>query len=112
MIRLGLSCFPAILSPISMYMSNKVNKNFRAVRPHHRADKYIIRDKITTSLSYMGPNVKKFAFLAIQEGLIPRYPLTYINLLHYKIWKQSDKDFLSYSENDEISADVAAADAA
>ena len=23
MIRLGLSCFPAILSPISMYMSNK-----------------------------------------------------------------------------------------
>ena len=26
----------------------------------------------------------------------------------YKIWKQSDKDFLSYRENDEVSADVAA----
>ena len=32
----------------------------------------------------------------------------------YKIWKQSDKDFLSYRENDEVSADAAdaAADAA
>ena len=27
------------------------------------------------------------------------------------IWKQSDKDFLSYRENDEMSADAAAADA-
>ena len=25
----------------------------------------------------------------------------------YKIWKQSDKDFLSYRENDEMSADAA-----
>ena len=25
----------------------------------------------------------------------------------YQIWKQSDKDFLSYCENDEISADAA-----
>ena len=30
----------------------------------------------------------------------------------YKIWKQSDKDFLSYCENDEMSAHLAAADAA
>ena len=31
----------------------------------------------------------------------------------YKIWKQSDKEFLSYRENDEVSADAdAAADAA
>ena len=42
--------------------------------------------------------------------LLPSYPLTYINL--HKIWKQSDKDFLSYRENDEVSADAAAADAA
>ena len=33
---------------------------------------------------------------------------TYIKL-HIKIWKQSDKDFLSYHENDEVSADAAAA---
>ena len=39
--------------------------------------------------------------------LLPRYPLTYINL-HIKIWKQSNKDFLSYRENDEVSADAAA----
>ena len=25
----------------------------------------------------------------------------------YKIWQQSDKDFLSYRENDEMSADAA-----
>ena len=30
----------------------------------------------------------------------------------YKIWKQSDKDFLSYRENDEVSADADAAAAA
>ena len=30
----------------------------------------------------------------------------------YNIWKQSDKDFLSYRENDEMSADADAADAA
>ena len=30
----------------------------------------------------------------------------------YKIWKQSDKDFLGYRENDEVSADAADADAA
>ena len=29
-----------------------------------------------------------------------------------QIWKQSDKDFLSYRENDEVSADADAADAA
>ena len=67
----------------------------------------------------MGPNVKKCAFWAIRGGpgwpinnrtgpiLLPRHPLTYINL-HYKIWKQSDKDLLSYRENDEVSADAAA----
>ena len=30
----------------------------------------------------------------------------------YKIWKQSNKDFASYRENDEVSADADAADAA
>ena len=39
---------------------------FRAVRPHHRADKCITRKKNNRQfLSYMGPNVKKCAFLAI-----------------------------------------------
>ena len=40
--------------------------------------------------------------------LLPRHPLTYINL-HIKYGKQSDKDFLSYRENDEVSADADAA---
>ena len=42
---------------------------FRAVRPHHRADKCITRKKTRKKnrpfLSYMGPNVKKCAFWAI-----------------------------------------------
>ena len=39
---------------------------FRAVRPHHRADKCITRKKNNRQfLSYMGPNVKKCTFLAI-----------------------------------------------
>ena len=38
---------------------------------------------------------------------------SYLYQSTYKIWKQSDKDFLSYRENDEMSADAAdAADAA
>ena len=38
---------------------------FRAVWPHHRADLSITTRKITTSFSYMSPNVNKCAFLAI-----------------------------------------------
>ena len=65
----------------------------------------------------MGHNIQKCAFLAIRGPLgwpinnrtrpilLPSYPLTYINL-HIKIWKQSDKDLLSYLENDEVSADA------
>ena len=41
---------------------------FRAVRPHHRADKFITREKITTSFSYMGPNVKKKSHFGLFGG--------------------------------------------
>ena len=127
MIRLGLSCFPAILSPISMYMSNKeviwkeilkfkpkiwkkytffsylggpgeplrqtqVNKNFRAVRPHHRTDICITREKNNHQFFIYGPQYKKMCILGYSGGpgwpinnwtgpiLLPSYPLTYINL--------------------------------
>ena len=81
MIRLGLSCFPAILSPISMSDKEAIydffifgglwaplrqtqeNENFRAVRPHHRADKCITREKITTRFSYMGHNIQICAMI-------------------------------------------------
>ena len=48
MIRLNLSCFPAILSPISMYMSNKeqYDKNFLSLNPKY--------EKNNTFLSYLG----------------------------------------------------------
>ena len=36
-------------------------------------------------------------------------PSSHLYQSTYKIWKQSDKDFLSYRENDEVSADAAAA---
>ena len=39
----------------------QVNENFRAVRLHNSADKFITRKKIITSFSYMGPNVEKCA---------------------------------------------------
>ena len=47
----------------------QVNENFRAVRPHNRADKFITREKIITSFSYMGPNVKKMRILGYSGGL-------------------------------------------
>ena len=127
MIRLSLSCFPAILSPISMYMSNKeqsdknflslnpkyenkiyflsylgghggplcrtqVNENFRAVRPHHRADICITRGKNNHEFFIYGPQYTKMCILGYLGGpewpidnrtgpiLLPSYPLTYINL--------------------------------
>ena len=47
----------------------QVNENFRAVRPHHRADICITRGKITASFSYMGHNIQKCAFWAIRGAL-------------------------------------------
>ena len=48
----------------------QVNENFRALRPHNRADKFITREKIITSFSYMGPNVKKITFWAIRGAWV------------------------------------------
>ena len=101
-----------------------MNENFRALRPHNRADNLIKREKNNHQFFIYGPQCEKMRILGYSGGpgwpinnptgpiLLPRHPLTYINL--HKIWKQSDKDFLSYRENDEVSADVdaAAADAA
>ena len=47
----------------------QVNENFRAVRPHHRADICITREKITDSFSYMGHYIQKCVFLAIRGAL-------------------------------------------
>ena len=96
---------------------------FRSVRSHYRADKFITREKNNHQCFIYGPQREKMRILGYSGGpgwpinnptgpiLLPRHPLTYINLHNnYKIWKQSDKDFLSYRENDEVSADAAAAD--
>ena len=48
---------------------NPGERNFRAVRSHYRADKFITRAKNITSFSYMGPNVQKCTFWAIRGGL-------------------------------------------
>ena len=47
-----------------------------------------------------GPSIIRLAHLASQ---------LYSHLYQYQIWKQSDKDILSYHENDEVSADMDAA---
>ena len=110
MIRLGLSCSPAILSPISMYMSNKetircflggpggplrqtqVNENFRAVRRHHRADICVTTDKNNCQFFIYGPQYTQMCIFGYSGGpgwpinnrtgpiLLPSYPLTYVNL--------------------------------
>ena len=147
MIWLGLSCFPAILSPISIYMSNnkikkqydkkflslnpkyeknilffsylggpggplwqtQVNKNFRAVRPHHRADICITREKNNCHFFIYGPQYTKMCIFGYSGGpgwpinnrtgpiLLPSYPLTYINL-HIKYGSNPIRIFLSYRE--------------
>ena len=96
-----------------------MNENFRAVRPHNRADKFITREKNNSQFFIYGPQCEKMRILGYSGG--PGWPVN--NRAHlasqasshlyqstYKIWKQSDKDCLSYRENDEVSA-AAAADA-
>ena len=61
---------------------------------------YIFGCKRNTAIS---ANKPKYTFLLLTS--------VYQSTCTYKIWNQSDKDFLSYRENDEMSAD-AAADAA
>ena len=40
-------------------------------------------------------------------GLLPGQLSSHLYQSTYKIWKQSNKDFLSYRVNDEVSADTA-----
>ena len=70
----------------------QVNENFRAVRPHNRADKFITREKNNHQLFIYGPKCEKMRILGYSGGpgwpinnqtvpiLLPSYPLTYINL--------------------------------
>ena len=72
-------------------------------------------------MCHYGPQCEKIRILGYSGG--PGWPINNrgscfpgilsISIATYKIWKQSDKDFLSYRENDEVSADAAdaAADA-
>ena len=97
-----------------------MNENFRALRPHNRADKFIKREKNNHQFFIYGPQCGKMSILGYSGG--PGWPINNQTGAHlasqlsshlyqstYKIWKQSDKDFLSYRENDEVSADAAAA---
>ena len=72
MIRLGLSCLPAILSPIfggSWGALTQVNKNFRAVRPHHRADICITREKNNHQFFIYGPLYTKMCIFGYSGAL-------------------------------------------
>ena len=74
----------------------QVNENFRAVRPHNRADKFITREKNNYQFFIYGPQCEKNRIFGYSGGggggpgwpinnrtgpiLLPSYPLTYINL--------------------------------
>ena len=71
----------------------QVNENFRALRPHNKADKFITREKNNHQFFIYGPKCEKMRILGYSERggwwpinnsteaiLLPRHPLTYINL--------------------------------
>ena len=64
-----------------------MNENCRAVRPHNRADKFITRQKNNHQFFIYGPQCEKIRILGYSGGP-------------------------GWRENDEVSADAAAADAA
>ena len=90
-----------------------MNENFRAVRPHNRADICITREKNNCQFFIYEPQYTKMCIFGYSGGpgwpinnrnrstLLPSYPLTYINL-HIKYGS------ISYRENDEMSADMSA----
>ena len=64
----------------------QVNENFRAVRPHNRADKFITREKNNHQFFIYGPQCEKIRILGYSGWpinnptgpiLLPRHPLTY-----------------------------------
>ena len=86
-----------------------MNENFRAVRPHNRADKFITREKNNRQFFIYGPQCEKMRILGYfgDRAHLASQASSHLYQSTYKIWKQSDKDFLSYRENDEVSADAA-----
>ena len=70
----------------------QVNGNFRALRSHNRADKFIKWEKNNHQFFIYGPQCEKNRILGYSGGpgwpinnrtgpiLLPRHPLTYINL--------------------------------
>ena len=96
------------------YVEPRAYQIFRAIRPHHRADKCITRGQNNHRFFIYGPECEKIAYLAIRGPERPVNNQTahrasqlsvHIYQFRCKIWKQSDKD---YRENDEVSADAAA----
>ena len=78
--------------PVGPLSLTQVNENFRAVRPHNRADICITREKNNRQFFICGPQYKNFVIFGYSGGpgwpinnptgpiLLPRHPLTYINL--------------------------------
>ena len=100
----------------------QVNENFRAVRPHNRADKFITRAKNNHQFFIYGHQCEKNSHFGLFGGggggcAAHKYSdwphlsqlSSHLYQSTYQIWKQSEKDFLSYRENDEVSADADAA---
>ena len=52
----------------------QVNANFRTVRPHHRADICITREKLPAIFSHMGHNIQQaFMEFLVSPALIRNY---------------------------------------
>ena len=117
-----LKFFSYLGGPGGALMSNPGERKFQGSKSSSQSRQMYNKGEKTASFSYMGHNIQKCAFLAIQGGGGGAWVAQkYSNWAHfasqlsshlyqstYKIWKQSDKDFLSYRENDEMSADAAA----
>ena len=112
--------FRGHVGPLHNLQGYQGHQNVSKRRPHHSGDIFTTRgNNLKTIFSFMGQNVKKNIFWGYFGGpegvfndqtkriLLPRHPLTYINL-HIKYGSNPIR-FLSYRENDEVSADADAA---
>ena len=83
-------------------------------RPGPSAPREITREiKNNHQFFIYGPQCEKMRILGYSGGPgwahLASQASSHLYQSTYKIWKQSDKDFLSYRENDEVSADADAA---
>ena len=88
-------------------MSNPGERKFQGSKTSSQSRHVYNKGKNNCQFFIYGPQYTKICIFWLFGGPWASQLSSHLYQSTYKIWKQSDKDFLSYRENDEMSADAA-----